>query len=200
MFDKLTQTALRIFLTSAVAVSFTTWTRGDDWPAWRGPRGDGVSLETDAPMKWSATDNIAWRTEIPGKGRSSPIVSGGRVFLTTGVDEDETRRILCIDRTSGKTIWNTVVHNGPGGKMHRDNTMASSTPATDGEHVFAVFVDDQGMKVVALDFSGIILWSSRPGSFFSNHGFAASPVIYKDGVIAWQLSAHYQRSWNLHVR
>ena len=67
--------------------------------------------------------------------------------------------------------------------MHQDNTMASSTPATDGERVFAAFVDDQGMKVVALDFDGKIIWTARPGTYFSNHGFAASPVIYGGGVI-----------------
>ena len=183
MSDKLTQTSLPMLLVSVLVVSSIIPASGDDWPAWRGPRGDGISLETNAPLKWSATENIAWHTEIPGNGRSSPIVFGDRVFVTTGVEEDESRRVLCIDRASGKIIWNTVVHNGPGGQMHRDNTMASSTPATDGEIVFAVFVDDQGMKVVALDFEGKILWSSSPGTFFSNHGFAASPRLYKEGVI-----------------
>ena len=183
MFEKLTQTSFSMLLASAFAISSITPAAGDNWPAWRGPRGDGISLETNAPLKWSATENIAWRTEIPGNGRSSPIVFGDRVFVTTGVNEDESRRVLCLDKSSGKIIWNTVVHNGPGGQMHRDNTMASSTPATDGETVFAVFVDDQGMKVVALDFDGKIIWSRSPGTYFSNHGFAASPVIYQDGVI-----------------
>ncbi len=183
MFEKLTQTSLSMLLVSAFAITSITPAAGDNWPAWRGPRGDGISLETNAPLKWSATENIAWRTEIPGNGRSSPIVFGDRVFVTTGVNEDESRRVLCLDKSSGKIIWNTVVHNGPGGQMHRDNTMASSTPATDGEIVFAVFVDDQGMKVVALDFAGKIIWSRSPGTYFSNHGFAASPVIYQDGVI-----------------
>ncbi len=155
----------------------------DDWPAWRGPLGNGVSAETDAPMKWSASENIAWKTAIPGKGRSSPIVSGGRVFVTTGVEEDQSRRVICIDRNDGKILWSVSVHHGPGGKMHLDNTMASSTPAADGERVFAAFVDDQGMKVVALDYDGRIVWEKSPGTFFSNHGFAASPVIYQDGVI-----------------
>lgn len=155
----------------------------DDWPAWRGPKGNGISNETKAPMKWSPSENIAWRTEIPGRGRSSPIVVGSRVLVTTGVEEDQSRRVICIDRSTGAILWSQTVHSGPGGKMHQDNTMASSTPASDGERVFAAFVDDQGMKVVALDMQGKILWNATPGTYYSNHGFAASPVLYGGGVI-----------------
>jgi outer membrane protein assembly factor BamB len=161
----------------------TTSAYAEDWPAWRGPRGDGISLEIDVPQTWSSDQNIAWRTELPGVGRSSPIVSGQHVFATTGVTEDLTRRVLCLDRTSGKLLWNTVVHTGPGGKMHQDNTMASSTPVTDGTRVFTVFVDDQGMTVAALDLQGTILWKSNPGTFYSNHGFAASPILAGPGII-----------------
>jgi len=172
-------------LLAAGALAFLNFntTSADDWPAWRGPKGNGISTETAAPMKWSASENIAWRTEIPGRGRSSPIVTGDRIFVTTGVEDDQSRRVICISRTDGKILWSQSVHSGPGGKMHQDNTMASSTPATDGERVFAAFVDDQGMKVVALDMDGKILWTVAPGTFYSNHGFAASPVIYGDGVI-----------------
>ncbi|MEI7698916.1 MAG: PQQ-binding-like beta-propeller repeat protein [Planctomycetia bacterium] len=167
----------------AVLLAVTNTVSADDWPAWRGPRGDGISLEVDVPLSWSTDSNIAWRTELPGVGRSSPIVSGNSVFLTTGVADDLTRRVLCLDRKDGRILWNTVVHQGPGGKMHQDNTMASSTPVTDGESVFAVFVDDSGMTVAALDNGGNIRWKTSPGSFFSNHGFAASPVVFGPGVI-----------------
>lgn len=172
----------RPLLTLALACSTAT-TSGDDWPAWRGIRGDGISQESQTPLEWSATQNVAWRTDIPGKGRSSPIVWGEHVFLTTGLDSDATRHVLCVDRNTGRIAWNTIVHTGPGGRMHQDNTTASSTPVTDGERVYSVFVDDQGMKVVAVDFSGRVIWSSSPGSYFSNHGFAASPVLWQRGVI-----------------
>jgi outer membrane protein assembly factor BamB len=75
------------------------------------------------------------------------------------------------------------VFAGPAGTMHRFNTTASSTPASDGQTVFAVFNDDQGLHVFALDFTGRMVWSKPVGTFFSNHGFAASPVLYEDGVI-----------------
>jgi len=170
------------FLVLAASM-LTSTTAADDWPCWRGPLGTGISSESTAPLNWGPSDNIAWKTEIPGRGRSSPIVSKGRVFLTTGLDEDQSRRIVCLDQKDGKSLWSVAVHHGPGGKMHQDNTTASSTPATDGERVYAAFVDDQGMKVVAVDFDGKVVWSVNPGTFFSNHGFAASPVLYGDGLI-----------------
>ena len=172
-----------IFAAGILTIFTLAASPADDWPAWRGPNGNGISTESVAPMKWSASENIAWRIEIPGRGRSSPIVTGDRVFVTTGVEEDQSRRVICIHRADGRILWSKSVHTGPGGKMHQDNTMASSTPATDGERVFAAFVDDQGMKVVALDMDGNLLWNATPGTYFSNHGFAASPVIYGEGVI-----------------
>lgn len=155
----------------------------DDWPMWRGPRGDGISHDTEAPLHWSSTENIAWKTSIPGVGRSSPIVLGTRVYLTTGDVADQSRRVMCIDRETGKLLWNVVVHRGPEGQMHRNNTTASSTPAADDRRVYAAFVDDQGLRVAALDHAGNILWTATPGTFFSQHGFAASPVLCRDGVI-----------------
>lgn len=164
---------------AAIAVS----AHADDWPGWRGPRGDGISLEAAAPLSWSATENIGWRTPLPGTGLSSPIVVGDRVFVTAGDSSDETRRIICLDSSSGEILWNTAVHQGPGGTMHRFNSTASSTPVSDGKFVFAIFVDDHGLYVAALDFAGTVVWTKNPGTFYSNHGFAACPVIYGEGVI-----------------
>jgi len=175
--------SIRSALVTSLFLSVLSCSHADDWPAWRGPKGDGVSREATAPLQWGPEENIAWRTVIPGKGRSSPIVCQGRVFVTTGVETDLSRRVLCLDAKNGQILWSTSVHSAPGGKMHQDNTMASSTPVTDGERVFAVFVDDQEMHVVAIDYSGKILWSHRPGTYFSNHGFAASPILYQQGVI-----------------
>lgn len=154
-----------------------------DWPGWRGPNGDGISSETEAPLQWSPTENVAWKSPVPGVGRSSPIVWGERVFVTTGDSTDNSRRVLSFERETGKLLWNVSVHQGPGGKMHRFNTTASSTPATDGNLVFAAFVDDKELTVFAIDFNGKVVWSAKPGTFFSNHGFAACPVIYNEGVI-----------------
>ena len=170
--------AVLIFVSLTACVS-----RAEDWPGWRGPRGDGTSRETDVPLHWSATENVIWKTPIPGTGRSSPIVNGRHVFVTTGDEADESRRVLCLDRESGRLLWNVAVHCGSAGTMHRLNSTASSTPAADDERVYAVFVDDLGMRVAAVDFSGRVVWSVSPGSFASQHGFAASPVLYGEGVI-----------------
>jgi outer membrane protein assembly factor BamB len=155
----------------------------EDWPAWRGPRGDGISHETNAPLRWSPTENIAWKTPLPGTGLSSPIVCGELVFVTTGDASDGSRHILAIDRATGTRKWDVVALRGPPGEMHRFNTTASSTPVTDGERVIAVFNDDQGLYVTAVDLEGVVLWSRRVGSFYSSHGFAASPVLHNGGVI-----------------
>ena len=155
----------------------------DDWSGWRGSRGDGISHETTAPLHWSAVENIAWKTAVPGAGLSSPIVVGKRVFLTTGEATDESRRVLSFDAESGKLLWNVIVHRGPGGTMHRFNSTASSTPVSDGKYVFASFVDDKGLILAAVDFDGHVVWTTNLGTFHSSHGFAACPVLFGESVI-----------------
>src|SRR6516165_882746 len=83
--------------------------RAEDWPGWRGPRGDGTSLETKVPLRWSSTENIRWKTPIPGKGHSSPIVWGDRVFVTTCLEKEKQRLLLCLDLRDGKLLWQRVV-------------------------------------------------------------------------------------------
>jgi outer membrane protein assembly factor BamB len=169
--------------------------RTGDWPGWRGPRGDGTSADKGVPVTWSDTENVAWKTEIPGRGYSSPIVSGDRVFLTTCMEEDAKqsgdpvrRLLLCLDRRDGKILWRKEVVSAPLEKLHRLNSRASSTPATDGKHVFVTFLDAGDLKgpkviVAAYDFDGKEVWKKSPGRFSSVHGFCSSPVLYKDTVI-----------------
>src|SRR5262245_59288908 len=100
-----------------------------DWPGWRGPHGDGVSEEKNIPTKWSKTENIRWKTAIPGKVHSSPVVSGDRIFLTTCREKEGKRSLLCLDRASGKVLWEKVVVQSKLEEKHRLNSFASSTPA-----------------------------------------------------------------------
>jgi len=155
----------------------------EDWTGWRGPKGTGVSGENEAVLKWGPKENILWRTDVPGIGRSSAIVVKDRVFLTTGIEEDQSRRLLCFSKIDGKLLWNTLVHQGPPGEMHQLNTTASSTPCSTGKLVFPVFIDDSILIVAAVDFEGNIVWKKQLGTFFSKHGFAASPVLFEKGVI-----------------
>jgi outer membrane protein assembly factor BamB len=156
---------------------------GENWPGWRGPRGDGTSLEKNVPVTWSATQNIAWKTAIPGKGHASPIVWADRVFVVTAVPEKRQRLLLCLNRSNGEVLWQRVVLEAPLEKINRLNSYASSTPATDGRNVYVSFLDRDKMFVAAYDFGGNEVWAVRPGPFSSMHGYCSSPVLWKDKVI-----------------
>ncbi len=162
---------------------FAITTHAEDWPMWRGPRGNGVSHESHAPLTWSKAQNIAWKTAIPGRGLSSPIVFQNSVYLTTFLESDQSRRLLRVDGESGEILWNTSIHEGPIEKQHRFNSSASSTPAADSSAVYCTVVDHETLWAVALDHQGQQLWKTSPGSFGSQHGFAASPVLYDGSVI-----------------
>lgn len=155
----------------------------EDWPGWRGPRGDGTSLERNVPTHWSATENIAWKTPIPGTGHASPIVWHDRVFLVWAVEENEARVLGCFDRRTGKLLWQETVLTAPLEDKHDLNSYASSTPATDGELIYVAFLDRESMLVAAYDFNGKQQWLARPGPFASKHGFCSCPVLFEDLVI-----------------
>src|SRR4051812_38602982 len=86
-----------------LALSAVLW--AEEWPGWRGPRGDGTSAETGLPTHWGKGDNVAWSVPIPGTGHSSPVVWGDRVFVTTGIEKEEKRDLLCLDRRDGRLLW-----------------------------------------------------------------------------------------------
>jgi outer membrane protein assembly factor BamB len=155
----------------------------ENWPGFRGPRGDGTSLETSVPTTWSATDNIAWKTPIPGLGHSSPIIWEDRVFLTTAVPAANDRILLCLDRKTGKTLWQKTVINAPLEPKNGENSYASSTPITDGEKVYVTFLEKNMVVVAAYDFAGEQKWIVRPGRYDSPHGFCQSPLLWDDKVL-----------------
>lgn len=155
----------------------------DNWPSWRGPHGDGRSVANNPPTQWSAKENIAWKSEVPGIGHSSPIIWGDRVFLTSCLQDKEERVLLCYDRKSGKLLWQREVLTSPLEKKHRLNSFASSTPATDGKHVYVAFLQAPDVRIMAYDFDGKKVWDKSPGKFFSRHGFCSSPILYKNKVI-----------------
>lgn len=155
----------------------------ENWPGWRGPRGDGTSQEKNVPVKWSDTQNIAWKIPLPGKGHASPIVWGRRIFVVTAGKEQKQRILICLDRKDGKILWQRVVIEAPLERINRLNSYASSTPATDGERVYVSFLDSDKMFIAGYDFDGNKLWAVRPGAFASMHGYCSSPVIWKDKLI-----------------
>src|SRR5437667_7863194 len=154
----------------------------ENWPGWRGPRGDGTSLETDAPIHWGAASNVVWKTEIPGNGHASPIVWGDRLFTVSALLDQQERVLLCLSRKNGKILWHESVLQSPLEKKHSLNSYASSTPGTDGRQVYVAFLDRQEMVVAAYDLEGNQKWLVRPGPFSSMHGFCSSPILFKDKV------------------
>lgn len=155
----------------------------EEWPQWRGPRADGSSTETHVPLRWSATSNVAWKTPIPGKGHSSPVVHGDHVFLTTCLESEKKRVLLAIDRRDGKVLWQRTVLEAPLERKHNLNSYASSTPATDGRRVYVTFLDQPRIQVAAYDYEGREVWRRSPGEFHSMHGYCSSLIMYKDMVI-----------------
>ncbi|MEI9898349.1 MAG: PQQ-binding-like beta-propeller repeat protein [Chthoniobacter sp.] len=174
-----------LFLLTASCLGWSGWARAEDWPGWRGPRGDGTSAEKQVPLTWDATkgEGVAWVAEIPGEGHSSPIVLGQRVFVTAALPETEDRLLLCLDRDSGREIWRRTVFTSPLERKHRENSYASSTPATDGQRIFVSFLDGADAVLAAYDLEGRQQWVARPGVFNSQHGFSSSPVVFEDKVI-----------------
>jgi outer membrane protein assembly factor BamB len=157
----------------------------ENWPSWRGPRGDGSSLERGIPVRWNGAtgENIAWKVAIPGVGHASPIVWEDRIFQVTCDEQSNDRLLLCLDRKNGKTLWQRTVVNSPLESKHQLNSRASSTPATDGELVYVSFLDETEMLVAAYDFSGNRRWIVRPGIFASRHGYCSSVTLFKNLVI-----------------
>ena len=163
----------------------------DNWPRFRGPAGVGVSHATGLPVKWSETENIFWKTALPGAGASSPIVFGEHIYLTSytgylvpgesgGRLDDLKRHLICIRRNDGKVLWNqSVKARLPEKDRIRDHGYAANTPAADSDRVYAFFGKS---GVFAYDHQGKQIWKSDVGSGTSGWGTAASPVLYKDLV------------------
>lgn len=157
----------------------------ENWPGWRGPRGDGTSLETGVPVRWNGLtgEQIAWKAAIPGTGHSSPIVWENRIFLTTCLEEAQERLLLCLDAPAGQLLWQQTVLKSPLEHKHKLNSFASGTPATDGRQVYVTFLDRREMVVAAYDFDGRQQWLVRPGEFSSVHGYCSCPVLFENLVI-----------------
>ena len=164
-----------------------------DWTRFRGPEGLGTSSDTTIPINFGPKDAL-WKTPIPGRGNSSPIVSKGKVFLQTASADKRQRALMCLDAATGKIEWTreTAASNkinwsgnlaGTSANTHTLNTHASSTPTADGERVYAVFWDGIGISVTAWDYTGNRLWTRELGKYTSQHGPGLSPIVVGDKVI-----------------
>ena len=154
-----------------------------NWAHYRGPTGQGYSDDARVPLTWGDAENLLWKTELPGRGNSSPIVWGDRIFLTAAGGDGGERSVVCVRATDGKLLWKQVASKGaPPGRTHAWNGYASPSCATDGKYVFAFFGTP---GLFCYDFDGKLLWKHEFGVFTSSTGWGigASPVVFEDLVI-----------------
>lgn len=193
-FTRIRMAAVVMFLLgSAVAINAA------DWPRFRGPNGTGTADDKTIPAKW-APENFLFKTVLPGTGHSSPIVSKGKIFLQSTSDDAKERFLICVDARSGKIDWSKSVP-GKAARTHQKNTVASCTPAADGERIYAIFWEGQDpntpvkkdpkvgllstghLVLVVFDYQGNEKWRQELGLFTSQHGPGMSPVPVGDKVI-----------------
>ncbi len=172
-----------IFIITLLIINSITETQAQNWPNWRGPNGDGTSIETNLPVKWDSITNVIWKSPIPGNGHSSPIVWEDKLFTITALPETQEKVLLCYDSKSGDLLWQKTVLKSEFENKHGDNSFASGTPATDGKLVYVSFLDGEDVVVAAYDFTGKQVWIQRPGKFSSPHGYSCSPALFDDKVI-----------------
>lgn len=204
--------ALPALLLTALALSSSATSAAGDtnWPQWRGPDGSGVSAEKGLPEEWGEAKNVRWKTPLPGKGHSSPVVWGKRVFVTTavegpvvpgakaathkiegqewkhpdslGADRKHIFKVIALDRDTGKLLWEQTAWEGtPYDDRHRKSSYAAATPTTDGKMVYAWFGTE---GLYAYDVNGKLAWKFMPGKLGTlGMGAATSPVLFENLVI-----------------
>ncbi len=156
-----------------------------DWQWWRGPtlNNHAAISPQQPPLKWSESGNVLWRVALPGNGHSTPCIVGKRIFVTSGERKSQTISLLCLDRDSGKKLWQSEVCHGALPKIHADNSYASATPACDGERVFIPYQTEDSLCLAAFDLEGKIVWKSTVAPYKSIQGHSSSPALYKSLVI-----------------
>lgn len=163
-----------------IALPVTAALAPTDWPAWRGPTRDGLAAPGQSPLiQWSETEHVLWKAPLPGRGHSSPTVVGERIYLATADPVKKSQSVLCLDRKSGKLLWQSEVHaaNAESGK-HANSSAASATVACDGERLFINFLNAGAVHTSALDLTGKVLWQRKVCDFVAHQGFASSPVLH----------------------
>lgn len=203
------RTAALVSIVAASSIAPVAQLGAENWPQWRGPGGQGVSSETRLPTTWGPDTNIAWKTELPGSGHSSPIVWGDTVFVTAVIEGDvvpgakavphmmdgkefvhpdtvaadrkHTFRVLALDAKTGRILWDQVAYEGTvyDGR-HRRSSFAGPTPVTDGTMVYAYFGPE---GLYAFDYSGKLVWKAVEKFPTLGLGTGTSPVLYRNLVI-----------------
>ncbi len=186
----------RYVLTALITGIFAPSPAGaENWPCFRGATRQGISNEKNLPVEWSDANNIVWKTPIPGRGWSSPIVWGDRIYLTTATEEGTCLRLVRIARQAGTIVWDREILKQKAGHKHANNSYATSTPVTDGENVYVLAADG---SIAAVSNEGDVVWTNREFKYYSEHGLGVSPVLYKELVIIpfdWSSKEEREVGW-----
>ena len=153
-----------------------------NWPAWRGAKGTGVADESNFPLKWSATENVRWKVELPEAGNSTPIVWGNRIFVTQPMTPSNERTLMCLDRKTGKLLWQKGTVYKEKEDSHETNPFCSASAVTDGERVIVWF---GSAGVFCYDFEGKELWKQALPAIDHDWGYGSSPVLHGDLCILY---------------
>lgn len=152
-----------------------------DWPQFRGPTGQGVSDERGLPLTWSENKSVRWKVAIPGRGWSSPVVQGDRIWLTTATEEGKSLRAIAIDRNTGAILLNVEIFRLKSARLaNGKNSFASPTPVVEGDRVYLHF---GAFGTACITQSGEIVWKTRLEYDNGQHGTGGSPLIYEDLLI-----------------
>lgn len=156
----------------------------NDWPWWRGPNRNGVAHDQKPPLKWSETENVLWKTPIPGRGHGSPTVVGNSIYLATADEQTQVQSVLCFDRKTGRRIWKKDLHKGGLTKQgNKRASHASSTVACDGERLFINFNHRNATYTTALNLKGEQLWQKKITDYVTHQGYGSSPTLYRSLVL-----------------
>jgi outer membrane protein assembly factor BamB len=190
-------------LALAAFLLFSRAALGQNWPQWRGPDANGVSRETGLPVRWTSSENVAWKVKLPGRGMSTPIIWGDRIFVTSQIgfgkvesssaryegpvqsdDGPVTFVLQCFHREDGKLLWEyRIPAEQPLPAVHAFHNLSTPSPITDGERVYSWFGTGQ---IVALTLNGKVVWSRNLGKDYSpfrlRWGHGSSPVLHKDSL------------------
>src|SRR5688572_13069324 len=153
-----------------------------NWPAWRGPAGNGIAEENGLPTKWSATENVRWKVELPEPGNSTPVVWGDRIFITQPIAKENKRTLMCLNRKTGKVLWQKTVSWTANEETHETNPYCSATPVTDGERVIAWY---GSAGIFCYDFNGKELWKRELPKIDHEWGYGSSPLLEGDLCILY---------------
>ena len=177
---------MRFLIYNSFVLAFlSVLTSAQDWTKFRGPTGDGHVTVKSIPLKWSDTENVKWKVSVPGKGWSSPVISKGKIYLTSAVAEGDNQdaadvsrelRVICYDSSNGKEIWDAKVFEQKPLKrpIHHKNSHASPTPIIEGGKVYVHFGH---MGSACLDLKGKILWKNNELKYDPIHGNGGTPII-----------------------